>query len=437
MERKLKREYILLFGVIFVITICYSLFFVNSTSDEIWSYGFCSNVALGLVPYRDFNMIITPLFALVGSLFIKIFGEYLLVIHIFGALYIALIMVFIFRRLKWKALICYVYILIYYYPTYNTFLLVFIFTILWLVWEKRDRDIFIGVLVGLCFLTKQTVGLMLLIPGIYYAKNRVKVMAVFLVPIILCSIYLIYNGAFWQFIDYCFLGMFSFGEKNFLGSFLILEVLIILYLVIRLKKSNCQDKECFYVLMFQIISLPICDSVHFFYALSPVVYYFLSREGNYKRILYVATFGIVYLIGGVNIGNSIVDDRDNFMYLRNADLDLLEMEEQVKVIEKYEEQFDYVFYILDEAYFLKLYRGVLINKFDLLNNGNFGYDGVNRYISEIDDLCSANSCGFLVAYWYYDGVKGQLSKEIFNYVINDYELLNKEKYFHVYGNELE
>ena len=80
--------YVLLFIIIFCITFCYSMFLTPSISDEIWSYSFCYNIASGLIPYRDFNMVITPLFSLLGSIFVKIFGNYLFSIHIFAAIWV-------------------------------------------------------------------------------------------------------------------------------------------------------------------------------------------------------------------------------------------------------------------------------------------------------------------------------------------------------------
>ena len=37
-----------------------------------------------------------------------------------------------------------------------------------------------------------------------------------------------------------------------------------------------------------------------------------------------------------------------------------------------------------------------LNKYDLINNGNMGYDGVSRYIEEIDEYCSENKCLFIL-----------------------------------------
>lgn len=433
-------RFVYLFILVFFLTFCYSMFFTETISDEIWSYGFSFNFFSGLIPYKDFNMILTPLFSVIGGLFIKLFGDYLFSVHIFGALYISIIMLFLFKILGKKSFICYVFLLIYFYPTYNTFSWLFIFSILYLVYFNKDDDISLGLLISFCFLTKQTIGIALFIPYIFNAKNKKVAISIFLVPIVCFIMYLIYHGAFYDFIDQCFLGMFTFGEKNSVYTFLILELLIIFYLLKKLLDSKFRDKACFYILMFQVLSFPICDAPHFFYAFVPVMYFLLREYGNspskkiQHNLLYISAFGIFFLLFSLNLEFFIVKDKNNFMYLRNANLDIMELESQFSIIDEYVEKFDNQFYILDTAYFFKLSRGDKINKFDLLNNGNMGYNGEQRYINEIDSICSNNSCVFFVAHWYYDGIEGQLSEKIFNHVINNYQLYAEEKYFHVYTN---
>ena len=48
--------------IIFIVTLIYNLVIPELSLDEVWNYGFCYNVLNGLVPYKDFNMIITPLY---------------------------------------------------------------------------------------------------------------------------------------------------------------------------------------------------------------------------------------------------------------------------------------------------------------------------------------------------------------------------------------
>ncbi len=57
--------------------------------DELWNFTFGNNIARGLVPYRDFNLLQTPLFAMFDGLFLRILGRELLVTRGLGALLFA------------------------------------------------------------------------------------------------------------------------------------------------------------------------------------------------------------------------------------------------------------------------------------------------------------------------------------------------------------
>ena len=59
---KNNKNYILELILIFIVTILFNLFINGLTNDEVWNYGFAYNISNGLIPYKDFNMIITPLF---------------------------------------------------------------------------------------------------------------------------------------------------------------------------------------------------------------------------------------------------------------------------------------------------------------------------------------------------------------------------------------
>ena len=54
--------------------------------DELWNFNFANNVENGLVPYRDFNMVQTPLLPMVNAIFLAIFGNELIVMRILECL---------------------------------------------------------------------------------------------------------------------------------------------------------------------------------------------------------------------------------------------------------------------------------------------------------------------------------------------------------------
>lgn len=57
-----KRSIIFSSLIIFSITIFFNVFCVGFGMDEVWNYGFSNNIYNGMIPYKDFNMIVTPFY---------------------------------------------------------------------------------------------------------------------------------------------------------------------------------------------------------------------------------------------------------------------------------------------------------------------------------------------------------------------------------------
>ena len=68
MSKYLTKKNIFLAIALFFIFLIWNLILVPVNLDEIWNYGFSHNIYSGLVPYRDFNMIITPFYNFLMSL---------------------------------------------------------------------------------------------------------------------------------------------------------------------------------------------------------------------------------------------------------------------------------------------------------------------------------------------------------------------------------
>ena len=94
--------------------------------DELWNYNFASNISNGLVPYKDFNMVVTPLLSIIGGIFLSIFGKELIVIRILNILLntgVIFIMYKIMTELKIKDYISLILLmlLMYLYKEYAMF----------------------------------------------------------------------------------------------------------------------------------------------------------------------------------------------------------------------------------------------------------------------------------------------------------------------------
>ena len=208
-----KRWLNVLLAIIFIIvTVGYTYYLRPIVDDELYNYGFSFNIISGLIPYRDFNMIIPPLFSYLLAIILKVFGSKLIVYHVVIALLLLLIFYISYKSIGKNAFVIYLLLLIYPYAGYNIFALGLLFVLFYS--ENSDKsNIWEPILISMMFLTKQTLGL-LVIPSLIYSKNRKKTLAIYLIFILCFLFYLVINGTVVQFFDYCLFGMFDFTEKN-------------------------------------------------------------------------------------------------------------------------------------------------------------------------------------------------------------------------------
>ena len=433
-------RYLFLFLVIAFFSFCYTCFFLYVTGDEMWNYGFAYNILNGLIPYRDFNMIVTPLYSFLGSGMIWLFGEYLYSFHILDAILVGVTMLMLFRMIGFRSFLVYPFILIWEIPSYNFLCLFWLFVILFLTHYNKDDDILVGVIIGLLFLTKQTVGFCLLIPFVFYSSSKKKAIISFLIPILLFLVYLIYNNALFQFIDYCFLGMFDFSKSNKIFSiFSFLELFLLIFLFIDFIKQRGRNKQLSYILAFQIIILPIMDFYHFCCVLPSVVYYFVRKCNSFKVCFVLGTiiffFFICYLSVLLEKKPSFYSD-ESFMYMRvnYSDISSMDFHDKLDFILKYSDQ--KLFLFVRNAYLYKILMDEPINKYDLINNGNMGYHGAEKYILEIDNLCNKENCFFVIDTDLFDNKKEsvQMNQEILEYVFNHYFFIDEYGSLRVYSN---
>ena len=121
--KKKKLLKISVFTLLIIITVSYTYYFRYLVDDEFFNYGFAKNILDGLIPYKDFNMIVPPLFAYITALFLKICGKKLIVYHVLVAIIIAIITYISYKKIGKLALIIYLLLLIYPYTGYNMFAL--------------------------------------------------------------------------------------------------------------------------------------------------------------------------------------------------------------------------------------------------------------------------------------------------------------------------
>ena len=403
-EFNMKKKDLILFIIIFSIVFIYNFFISSVFSDEIWNYGVAYNISKGMIPYRDFNLVTTPLYPMMASTFIKIFGNFLYSFHIFNSIIVTIIIIISYKKLGKNCFLVIPFILLNSYPSYNILCVLFIFILFLLVdYNFKYRDALIGILIGCMFLTKQTVGICLFVPMIYYSKSRLKSFISFMIPIFLFIIYLLWNSGLYKFLDYCFWGLFDFGNSNSILIYLPFEIIVVFILCYKLFCSKFCDEKYFYVLMFQVITIPILDDYHFIVGFIPCLYLFLESITfvTYRFKYYLIMIWFLCVFSSIKLNHyhelHYILDKNSYLYGRNVPT---YVEKSLYKIGNYindnKDDFDYVYFFSANAYWVKLNINYPITKYDMICNGNIGYKGDFKYIDEVNNYCSSHRCMFVL-----------------------------------------
>lgn len=448
MSSKLRvfLEYILLF----IIVLIFNFYSIGITHvDEIWMFGFPFNISSGLIAYRDFNMVIGPVYPTIIGLFMYCFGNNMFVFYVVHSLMI----VFIYYLMKKichndLCIIVVVLLCIFLFPSYNLLLLLLLLLILYM--EKRNfSDYIIGFFLSVICFTKINVGLFMLIPSFLSYYNDIykllrRLFSFLLFAFIMLLIFF-YNNSLIQFINYTIIGLFDFATNNFyISFFIVLWFVCLFFLIIEIIKKRNNSFLEFYLLFFLIIAYPIFDFYHVFIAVVPTGVYLFSKLKIKSIHLKIFAFAILILFlffNLININSLNLKKIPNsvFFKYKYVNDDFIDNYNYVKSILNNTYDYDKVFLFSSFAYAYKIENNISIDRFDLINNGNMGFDGENRYISFIDDYCENKKCVFLVSRQEYEtNLYSQLNKKIIGYVINNYNLRdsvsNSSDWFEVYDN---
>ena len=430
MMKLLKNEKVKTFLIIislFIFTFLIN-FFNIANNDVIWNYGFSYNVSKGLLMYKDFNMVITPLYPFIFGIILKIFGINTIVFYLSNSLIATSIFYIIYKNYKNVLLEMILLVSLISGPNYNTLCLLLLF-ILIILEEKQSNDYLIGIILGLAFLTKSSMGLLTL-TSLYYIKDFKKVFKRFigfLIPNILFILYFIKVGIVKDYINYAFGSLFDFADKNFcLNLGIIIFIISVIYLIYEYIKKK--DIKVLYILFFQIMSYPIFNFLHIIFSIIPVIFYILLNNKN-KIYLKYRKYLIIFLICPI-ISTILQVNFIDMDYGTNAlEYKLVEKKyiNDANLIRKNIDNFDNLYFIMYEAYYNKLLLGLDINRYDVMLNGNLGYNGVNNTIKYFDSLPDNTK---FIMYSVYEG--GQEPKEVYYHIKNNYKLVSSFDKYQVY-----
>ncbi len=426
---------------LFCLFLLYNLVLFPINGDEVVNYGFAHNIYQGFIPYKDFNMVIPPLFPFLMSLPFYLFGSNILVFHIEGALLLTILSYFLIQLLGKKTVIVMMFLFFFFRtinPSYNLFLL-FLFVLIIYLEKKNKSDYLIGFLIGCMILTKHTVGIFFLLPSLFYLKDKKKIgkrLFTCSVPIIIFIFYLIGTKSISQFFDLCILGLFDFGNHNgnlFSIGFILFFLVFCynLYLIKRDKKNFLY----YYSLSFCSMVIPLFDFYHFgFYFIAFIMVLLIDSSKQFLNLRYFSFFFLIFLIGDTSIERIISNDiypnslkHFEYRYIEQKVLNRTELINSF--IKKYQNK--NLIILSPNSYFYKIVNDIKINEFDLLNLGNHGYQGTKKLKNKICSMKGKKETMIIIEIpKMYKG--NQFNLEFVRFVIEHSKLIEKKENIYVY-----
>ena len=475
--------------------------------DEVWNYNTANAFAMGLIPYKQVSMITTPLLPMINSVFFKVVFNGIMTYRVVMGIVFALIVLFIYliiKELSNKKLLSYIcaffigtLLIKKFLLDYNYLFLLISLVIAFL--EIRDikknenfnfnHNLCVGFLTGLAFLTKQTIGvllifIMILEVFIYMKKSGfnlkfdkfIKLIGVrilgMMVPIIIFLIYLGVTGAFNDFINYAIKGVREFSnnvpyyrlfDSNDKVVLIISRLFIIVYipLFITFILESIKNKKLkaelinIYVLAFCSIPViaiiyPISDDFHLMaasvYALIIIAYLFIlllkkidgfiKIDIFYKKLLLIGLLFIIILISfknliierNINVKENVLVPFKHYEGIYVPEYLSKRISDVTDKVRAYSNSGRESIIVDAEAAIYDIALNRYKKNYDMLLIGNIGENGVEKIINEIKD---AHNVYYFVKNPQY-ALNWQLPEDIVDYIRNNFKYHETVSVFDVY-----
>lgn len=475
--------------------------------DEVWNYNTANAFAMGLIPYKQISMITTPLLPMINSIFLKIVFNGIITYRVVMGIVFALIVLFIYliiRELSSKGLLSYICAFFIGTLLINKFLLdynyLFLLIVLMIAFlEVRDlkknenfnfnHNLCVGLLTGLAFLTKQTIGLLLIIVVIFevfiYMKKIgfdlkltkfIKLIGVrifgMMIPITMFLIYLGVNGAFNDFINYAIKGVREFSNNvpyyRLLNSTdykiaIISRLFIIVYgslfitFILECVKNKKMKDELINIYILAICSIPviaiiypISDDFHLMVAsvcaLIIIAYLFIlvlkkidgfiKIDMFYKKLLLIGILVVIVLISfknliierNINVKENVLVPFKHYEGIYVPKYLSNRISDVTDKVRSYSNSGRESIIIDAEAAIYDIVLNRYKKNYDMLLIGNIGEHGVEKIINEIKD--SHNVYYFVKNPQY--ALNWQLPEDIVDYIRNNLKYHETVSVFDVY-----
>ena len=475
--------------------------------DEVWNYNTANAFAMGLIPYKQVSMITTPLLPMINSIFLKVVFNGIMTYRVLMGIVFALIVLFIYliiKELSNKKLLSYIcaffigtLLIKKFLLDYNYLFLLISLVIAFL--EIRDikknenfnfnHNLCVGVLTGLAFLTKQTIGallifVMILEVFIYMKKSGfdlkfnkfIKLIGVrifgMMVPIIIFLIYLGVTGAFNDFINYAIKGVREFSnnvpyyrlfDSNDKVVSIISRLFIIVYIplfitfILECIKNKKLKDELINIYILALCSIPviaiiypISDDFHLMVAsvfaliiISYLLILVLKKIGGlikidvfYKKLLLIGILFIIILISfknliierNINVKENVLVSFKHYEGIYVPEYLSKRISDVTDKVRAYSNSGRESIIVDAEAAIYDIVLNRYKKNYDMLLIGNIGENGVEKIINEIKN--SHNVYYFVKNSQY--ALNWQLPEDIVDYIRNNLKYHETVSVFDVY-----
>ena len=439
-----KREYVIVFFIIFFSIIGISLNVTIEVSDELWNFQNIYKLYNGFEIYKDANIICTPLFFYIGNFIFHILGASFFVFRIYNIIIDTILFFSVYilcKKMKMSKtsslittfLVLFMgdYIIVLTMANYNILALTFfIIGVIFALKGKIERkDLFIqGIIAFLIFFTKQNMGIYYFLALIFMImmqnvklKEKIRNLSITTATIILLGVimllYLYITGHLEGFINYTILGLGEFASENILIniSLLIVSLAIVslnIYIAIKLIRKNwLSNEQNTKIKTFVIFStfltmsiLPIINKAHFYvgmflsfvfiiYAIDLILHNVFEKSEHFR--IMKKMLAILLILMGITL--SIVNLMNWYTGIKNSNISsdspfyggIIEDEQYEKIIritDYIKENEKKVIVLSGDA---ALYM-VPLNKnngnMDLPFRGNLGHQGEEGLIEDLETL---------------------------------------------------
>ena len=484
-----EKDDIIIFLMVLCISVGITLNMSIVATDEIWNLQSIYKMYNGYEIYKEFNVIITPLFFWCAEFIFHLFGANLVIFRLSHCVLMTIYYLLIYELLKKLEIPKSISLLVNLgfislgftglisFPlirtgfNYNQMAMLFVILGIYLLTNKRFQKNYIlqAILTVLAFLTKQTVGIYYIIANIIYLivsnnskeekiKKGIQYIIFIILGIFLFLLILFCNDILYNFFDYTFGGILEFADKNVAFEFKSLAYLVAITILNIVASVLVIKKKCFtneqeenikrlliFSIVFAFVAYPIFNQFHVILVMSfsviNLVYiiYNLFKDFKEKICKIAIVINCICIIGliaysGYNLlewKNTIESEEYPYSWEEPFFGGIITKEEYEKnetVIQYIKENEKNVIILSDKAalYMVPLKRNN--GDFDLPLKGNFGSQGEDGLIEKINNM---ENTQFLI----YNGDEERVYQEVeksIEYVKNTMEYVGKIDCFDIY-----